>query len=265
MRIISIINLKGGTGKTTTAINMAMILAHIHGRKVLLVDNDIQANVTRFFCMHDYDAASIEDIYREDHVDVHSIIQPTTVVGVDVDVIPSNMNMDAAIIDLLKDEEQEQSQKLRAALDQVGNDYDFCIIDNPPGIGINVINALACTNDIVIPVKVDKYGMDGMEELYAIASEMKEFNPGLSSVRALITMFYKSPQTLAGEMVLRRSRYDFYTTNIRYSRKVDAGSFETNGKGLVTFSPRSAACIDYKRFVLEYLGSLDREGADCHA
>ena len=135
MRIISIINLKGGVGKTTTAINMAMILAHVHGRKVLLVDNDIQANITRFFGKHNYDAQSIEDIYREEHVDIHSIIQPTTVVGVEVDIVPSNMNMDAAVIDLLKDEKQEQTGKLRAALDQAATEYDFCIIDNPPGNG----------------------------------------------------------------------------------------------------------------------------------
>lgn len=265
MRIISIINLKGGVGKTTTAINMATILAHVHGRKVLLVDNDIQANITRFFGKHNYDAQSIEDIYREEYVDIHSIIQPTTVVGVDVDIVPSNMNMDAAVIDLLKDEKQEQTGKLRAALDQAASEYDFCIIDNPPGIGMNVINALACTHDIIIPVKVDKYGMDGMEELYTIASEMKEFNHDLSSVRGLITMYYKSPQILAGETVLRRSDYEFYKTNIRYSRKVDAGSFETNGKGLITFSPRSAACIDYKRFVIEYLDTFKGEGAASHA
>lgn len=265
MRIISIINLKGGVGKTTTAINMAMILAHVHGRKVLLVDNDIQANITRFFGKHNYDAQSIEDIYREEYVDIHSIIQPTTVVGVDVDIVPSNMNMDAAVIDLLKDEKQEQTGKLRAALNQAASEYDFCIIDNPPGIGMNVINALACTHDIIIPVKVDKYGMDGMEELYTIASEMKEFNHELSSARGLITMYYKSPQILAGETVLRRSSYEFYKTNIRYSRKVDAGSFETNGKGLITYSPRSAACIDYKRFVIEYLDTLKGEGAASHA
>lgn len=264
MRIVSIINLKGGSGKTTTAINMAMILAHRHGRKVLIVDNDIQANVTRFFHMHDYDRKSIEDIYREGHIDIHSVIRPTNVVGVDVDIIPANMNMDAAVIDLMKDKEQEQTGKLENALCQIKQEYDFCIIDNPPAIGINVINALACTDDIIIPVKVDKYGMDGMEELYAIADEMRQFNKNIT-IRGLITMWYKGPQILAGEMILRRSDYDFFKTNIRYSRMVDACSFETNGKGLITFSPRSAACIDYKRFVTEYMEMLRGEGAGCDA
>lgn len=264
MRIVSIINLKGGSGKTTTAINMAMILAYKHGMKVLIVDNDIQANVTRFFHMHDYDRRSIEDIYRGENIDIHSVIQPTKVVGADVDVIPSNMNMDAAVIDLMKDEEQEQTGRLGTALCQVKKEYDFCIIDNPPSIGMNVINALACTDDIIIPVKVDKYGMDGMEELYAIADEMRQFNEDIT-VRGLITMYYKSPQILAGETILRRSNYDFFRTNIRYSRMVDACSFETNGKGLITFSPRSAACIDYKRFVTEYMEMLQEKGAGCNA
>ena len=265
MRIISIINLKGGCSKTTTAINMAAVLAYVHGRKVLLVDNDIQANATRFFGRHSYDMRSMEDIYREDQADVRGIIQPAGEAGTGIDLIPANMNMDAAIIDLMKDEKQEQTGKLKAALGQVESEYDFCIIDNPPGIGMNVINALACTNDIIIPVKVDKYGMDGMEELYAIASEIKEFNPNLSSVRGLITMYYKDPQILAGERVLRQSSYEFYKTNIRYSRKVDAGTFETGGKGLLASSPRSAARLDYKRFVTEYLGTLEGKGAVCHA
>lgn len=265
MRIISIINLKGGVGKTTTAINMAAILTYVHGRKVLLVDNDIQANATRFFERHSYDVDSMEDIYREIRVDVQNIIQPAGEPGTKLDIIPANMNMDAAIIDLMKDKDQEQTGKLRSALKQVENDYDFCIVDNPPGVGMNVINALACTNDIIIPVKVDKYGMDGMEELYAIAEEMRGFNHGLSSVRGLITMYYKDPQILAGEKVLRQSCYEFYKTNIRYSRKVDAGSFETGGKGLLASSPRSAACIDYKRFVIEYLNTLEGKGASCHA
>ena len=140
MRIISIINLKGGTGKTTTAINMAAILSHVHDKKVLLVDNDIQANATRFFERHSYDVDSMEDIYRETKVDVRNIIQPVGEMNTKIDIIPANMNMDAAIIDLMEDKDQEQTGKLRNALKQVENDYDFCIIDNPPGVGMNVID-----------------------------------------------------------------------------------------------------------------------------
>lgn len=265
MRIISIINLKGGVGKTTTAVNMAMILAHIHKKRVLLVDNDIQANATMYFEMLDYDRDSVGSIYRNSVVDVKSVIRSTYMAGCTnrdyvLDLIPSNMNMDSAVTDLVKDEGQDQIHRLRNALDQVSDDYDFCIIDNPPGIGMNVINALVCTHDVIIPIKVDKAAMDGMEELISFVGEVAEFNDRLSTVNGLVTVFYKSTEMMAGEIVLRRSPYSLFDTKIRYSRKVDSGSFEVNGKGLLSYSSRSAACIDYKRFVQEYLSLLSEGG-----
>lgn len=266
MRILSLINLKGGCAKTTTAINMAMILDRLYGQRVLIVDNDIQANVTKFFELHDYDLPSMEDIYREESVSTRKIMRHSGVVGSKVDILPSNLNMDAALRDLLLDENHEQTTKLKNALIQVRSDYDFCIIDNPPGIGMNVLNALTCTNDIIIPVKIDKNAMDGMQDLVEIADEMAEFNPDLESMACLVTMYCRD--MYAGDVVLRKSPYQIFETRIRYSRKVDQASFETKGSGLITYSPRSAACIDYKRFVREYLESLPdelRKGVICHA
>lgn len=264
MRIVSIINLKGGVGKTTTAINMAMILAHLYKKRVLLIDNDIQANMTLYFKMLDYNRDSIDSIYRLESVNMDDIIRCTYAYGSTcrdyvLDIVPSNMNMDVSITELLKSESQDQIHRLRNALNQVSAQYDFCIIDNPPSIGMNVLNALACTNDIIIPIKLDKSAMDGMEELYVLAGEMAEFNENISSIKSLVTMFYKSTEMIAGEMVLHQSQYDVFNTHIRYSRRVDSGSFEQNGKGLLSYSPRSAACIDYKRFVKEYLSSVPEE------
>lgn len=258
MRTISVINLKGGVGKTTTVLEMAMELAHRHGKRVLIVDNDVQANVTRYFDLLNYDRPAIEDIYRNVSADMGEIIQATYANGAlcreyVLDVVPSNMNLDAAITDLMKDEGQDQIHKLQDALTQVSDLYDYCIIDNPPGIGMNVINALACTQDVIIPIKIDKAAMDGMEELNDLITEVAAFNDKIQLIKCLVTLFYKSPETIAAEMILRKSDYDIFQTNIRYSRKVDAGSFEKNGKWLMSYSPRSSACIDYRRFVDEYI------------
>lgn len=265
MRIISLINLKGGVGKTTTAVNMAIILAKLYKQRVLIVDNDIQANVTKYFELHDYELPSIEDVYRKESVSMKEIIRDTGLVGLRLDIVPSNLNMDDAVTGLLLDDEHEQNTRLKNALKQVEDDYDFCIIDNPPGIGMNVLNALSCTNDVIIPVKIDKNAMDGMQDLVEISSEMSFYNPDMESMTCLVTMFYKD--MFAGDIVLRKSPYDVFDTRIRYSRKVDLASFET-GSGLLTYSPRSAACIDYKRFVKEYLESLPedmRKGVISHA
>ncbi len=258
MRIISMVNLKGGVGKTTTAINMGAVLAHDYGKRVLLVDNDIQANITRKFNLFSYENPSMEQIYRHDDIDAGGVICRCGTGGCVLDVIPSNPNMDVAITELMKDEKRQQYNVLQNALRQIWDDYDFCIIDNPPGIGMNVINALACTHDIIIPIKMDKYAMDGMQDLVEFCTDIAEFNDDLHSVRGLVTMFYNITEIVAGEMVLKRSDYDIYDTHIRYSKKADVFSF-SECESLLKFSPRSSACIDYRRFVKEYLGKLPED------
>ena len=98
MRVISVLNLKGGVGKTTTAINMAAILSKDHGKRVLLVDNDIQANVSKAFDAFSYDAPSMENVYRGDAF-AQELIHP---VSERLDIIPANMNMDEALVELSK-------------------------------------------------------------------------------------------------------------------------------------------------------------------
>ncbi|MFA9375768.1 MAG: ParA family protein [Lachnotalea sp.] len=250
MRTAAIVNLKGGVGKSTTAINMASNLVTIHNKKVLLVDDDIQANVSKFFGVHDYDYKSMEDILRESEIITEDIIRTTNRKG--LDVIPANMNLDAAAVDLMLDKTQEQTAKLRNALLQVEHLYDYCIIDCPPGVGINVLNALAAANDIIIPIKVDKNALDGMEELVEVIEEMKTYNSGLELVKCLVTMFTKDIVTIKGEEALIASGYSTFSTHIRYSNKVNAWTFE-EGKSLIETTPRSAATRDYKNLVLEYL------------
>lgn len=263
MRIISLINLKGGVGKTTTAINMAVILAKIYRQRVLLIDNDVQANVSKYFDLHDYDAPSMAEIYQI-NATFHDIIWDAAIPGLPLDIAPTNMNMDAALTELIKDPERDQITILKSHLEHMKDSYDFCIIDNPPGVGINILNALVASNDVIIPIKIDKNSLDGMQELVEIAEEMKQFNPDMESIKCLVTMYCKD--MYAGDVVLRRSDYDVFRTRIRYSRKVDAWTFE-KGSGLLTYSPRSAACIDFKIFVKEYLESLPeavRKGVFSH-
>ncbi len=253
MRIISLINLKGGVAKTTTTINMAVILSKIYGKRVLIVDNDVQANVTKHFELHNYDCPSVEDIYRQENTDINRIIKPCYPENAKLDLIPANMNLDDALTNLLKDSYREQITPLKNALKKVENEYDFCLIDNPPGVGINILNALVCSHDIIVPIKLDKNSLDGMQDLYEIVEDLISYNPNLDTMKCLITMYKKN--MYAADTVLRNSQYDVFNTRIRYSEKVDMSTFSQGG-GLLTFSPRSAACVDYKIFVKEYIESL---------
>jgi len=170
-----------------------------------------------------------------------------------LDIIPSNMNLVAAADDLITDKDGDQMGRIRHVLNQVEEDYDYCIIDCHPGVGIEVLNALAAAEDIIIPIKADKNALDGMEELDDIIQEIRPYNEKLESVRCLVTMYTKDIDVIKGEEVLRNSKYDVFTTHIRHSKKVTAWTYE-NGQSLLETTPRSAATRDYKNLVLEYMG-----------
>ena len=161
MRTVAVVNLKGGVGKSTTAINMALIMSQAHGKNVLLIDNDFQAAVTKFFGKHSYDKPSMEDVLRNPMLSAEEVIIPSGRWG--LDIIPANMNMIAAADDLITDKDSDQIGRIRNILNQVEEEYDYCIIDCHPSVGIEVLNALAAAEDIIIPIKADKNALDGIQ------------------------------------------------------------------------------------------------------
>ncbi|NFO41983.1 ParA family protein, partial [Clostridium botulinum] len=140
MRVISIINLKGGVAKTISSINIAHILATVHNKKVLLIDNDKQGNTTKFFNMHDAEEPSIANVMTDKNIYIEDVIAPTQYEN--LDLIPANMHLLKANLDVIMDVGRPQQYRLRKALKQIDEEYDYCIIDNPPDINISVINAL---------------------------------------------------------------------------------------------------------------------------
>ena len=246
MRTAAIVNLKGGVGKSTTALNLALIMATVYKYRVLLVDNDIQANVSKFFGVHSYDYKSMENVLRDTDTMAEDVIRSSGRVG--LDIIPANMNMDAAAVDLMLD-----------VLDQVEEQYDYCLIDCPPGVGINVLNALAAADDVIIPIKADKNALDGMEELTEVIEEIRPYNHGLSLVKCLVTMFTNDISVVKGEEALRKSEYSTFNTHIRYSKKVVDWTYEKR-KSLIETTPRSAATRDYKSLAAEYIRLTRKEG-----
>ena len=116
--------------------------------------------------------------------------------------------------------------RLKEVLDQVEDRYDYCFIDCPPGVGINVLNVLAAANDVIIPIKADKNALDGMEELTEVIEEVRPYNLGLSLVKCLVTMFTNDIEVVKGEEALQKSTYSTFYTHIRHSKKVNAWTFE---------------------------------------
>lgn len=254
MRTINICNLKGGVAKTTTSINLACNLADM-GRRVLLVDNDKQANSSQFFNRHSYESASIAEVLTG-KVPIQEAIQQTDYPQ--LDILPANMNLLAADKEILMDEEVPQHEHLKRALTIVDGQYDFAIIDNAPDVSMSVINALTAGDDYIIPVKIDRFTFDGVDIMVDTANQVRDnYNPKLNFCGCIITSFRFNDVNRIGAAYLASSQYKLFQTKIHWTPKVDEASFE--GKPLREYSPRSWAAKNYREMAAEYLEMVEGE------
>jgi len=250
MKTISIINLKGGVAKTITSINMAHILSSLYKKKVLLIDNDKQGNTSKFFRVHSYDQPSIADVLVERNYDINNVIKKTEYEN--LDIISANMNLLSANLKVIMDMSRQQQIILRKALEQVQDKYDYCIIDNAPDINISVINALVVSNEVIVPIKVDKFSFDGLDQLIDQFEDVKELNPSMNFRGCLITSFIKNDVNIQGEEYLNSQlKYPMFTTHIRRTEKIDESTFAR--QPITEYSHRCGAAKDYLTFMKEYL------------
>ena len=250
MTTVSIINLKGGVGKTISAINIAFVLSSMHGKHVLLIDNDKQGNTSKFFGLHSDDDLSMAEVLTVKGIDAADVIKHTQYSG--LDVLPANMSLLRANKEALIDTTRPQQTRLKRALKSVAEYYDFCIIDNAPDINISVINALMITDDVLVPVKIDKFAFDGLDILAEQVDEVKEANEQLNFAGCFITMCQRNNVNRQGLELLRQAaKYPVFETVIRSTTKVAETTF--SGKPLQEYSKNSTAARDYVALVAEYL------------
>lgn len=176
MKIISLINNKGGVGKTTSAVNIATYLA-LKGNKVLLIDLDSQANATAYIGIN-YSSEGAHKIFTDED----PVIQETQYKN--LYIIPATKNL----IDIEENIKENAETKLRDYLNN-NNEFDFVILDCPPAISLVTINALVASNYTLIPTKVSKFDLDGFENLFNIIDLVKkDFNNSLDILGIFITM-----------------------------------------------------------------------------
>lgn len=244
MKTIAIINLKGGVGKTTTAINMANLLKKKHGKRVLLIDNDPQGNASQFFGHYYGCMCGSGNILQN----VEPYIYQT---AAGVDIIDANMTLLEAD-NKLRASAERQDNKMAKYLESQKDKYDYCIIDNPPAILMCTINALCAADEVIVPVMLDNWALDGVETITAQIEELQALNSGLKISGILLTNYKKTDENEAAEKWLRENcKYRVFETKIKRSDKATAATYYK--EPLEKYSPRSAAAVTYRKFVNEYL------------
>lgn len=259
MRTIAIMNNKGGVGKTVTAINLADILASEYKKRVVLVDCDGQANLTRFY---------LPEFDGETNSTVADVLM-----GASETVWSDNLIPLRAGLDLLPADSMLYELDRRAIQDGCGsperlvwfsraaqedNETDFLIFDCPPGFTLASVGALMAADEVVIPMMMDGFGFSGMVDLTAQVASLRRAQHKLRIAGILVTQWHNSPVVTQGEKLLRQMNVPVFDTVIRRTDKVPESTYDRTP--VTQYSRHSAAARDYRSWVTEYLGEVLTDG-----
>ena len=249
MRIIAIANQKGGCGKTTTAVNLAVALAE-KGKNTLIVDLDPQGHSTIGF---GYDPDSLT-------ITIYNALmkaQPTMseiIVGTKIerlDLAPSNVLLSGAEIELASVVGREfvLTEKLKTVQDK----YDMCVIDCPPSLGLLTLNSLVASTDVIVPVQVEYYAMEGLKQLFETANVIGEHLHDCNvKILGLLLTFVEKRRLLSSQTQKQMREYFgdlvFDTVIHRCVRLAEAPSA---GQPVFTYAPESRSATEYRALAEE--------------
>lgn len=256
MRTIAVLNMKGGVGKTTTVINLAHILTHDYICRVVVVDCDPQCNLTKFYGAYD-EGTTVADVLRgtcapcwaDNVVEVTpwlSILPASTQLWeLDLAAIQSGESNIYALRDFV------------AAMDDAQG-VDVVLFDCPPGFTAASTAALMAAQEVIIPVLMDGFSLEGMAEMLAQVASMRSSNPGLKVGGVLINQWHRSVPVIQAEKVLRAMPVPVYKQTIRRSDKVLESTMVK--EPVADYSVTSAAARDYRMLVQEIFGEVPHHG-----
>ena len=259
-KVISLVNQKGGVGKTTTSINLSASLASL-GKKVLLIDLDPQGNTTTGVGINKGDIEkSIYDILI-DTCNINEAMIKTKYKN--LYVIPATINLAGVDIELLEKSKTEtnfsKGEQLKKHINQIKDEFDFIIIDCPPSLGILTTNALTASNSVIIPVQCEFFALEGITQLLrTVMLAQKNLNPSLNIEGVLLTML--DSRTNLGFEVVEDIRKFFkekvYNTIIpRLVRLTEAPS---HGEPIIVYDPKSRGAEAYMNLAKEV---IERNGS----
>lgn len=254
-KVIAMCNQKGGVGKTTSTINLGAALAE-YGRRVLLVDLDPQGALSAGLGVPHYELEhTVHNLLVEPRVAIGDVLTATKVK--DLDLVPSNIDLSAAEIQLVNEVGREQS--LARALRPVLDGYDYVLIDCQPSLGLLTVNGLACAQGVIIPTECEYFSLRGLALLTDTVEKVRDrLNPQLAISGILITRY--DPRTVNSREVMARvvERFGDLVFDTVITRTVRFPETTVAGEPITSWAPKSAGAEAYRALAREV---IDRFGA----
>lgn len=245
---ITLANQKGGTGKTTTTLNLGVYLA-AYGKKVLIVDVDPQANASSTFVsvnslpVHVYHTL-VGGILPED------VIKPTGLFS--LDILPSHPDLAGAGVELVS--HQNREFKLHDIIERVKDDYDFVLIDCPPSLGLLTLNAIVAADHVLIPVQSEYYALEGLGQLLGSVDLVnRNLGKEVKILGAVCTMYDKRNRLSRAVLKDVRRNFPGYVFDAIVPRNIALAEAPGYGKTIYQFDPASSGATAYRQLAKEVI------------
>jgi chromosome partitioning protein len=255
-KVISIVNQKGGVGKTTTALNLGLALAEL-GQHILLIDLDPQAHLSLGLGTHlDDGEKSIYHFLFDNSVDINAVIKRN--IRPMVDLLPSDINLSASDLQLINEMNRERVLKRR--IEKLKAPYDFVIIDNAPSLSLLTINSLTAGDYVLVPVQSAFWALKGMSQLFETIEKIKkaDLNPTIEVLGILLTMF--DQRTSISKQVLERLTETFgakvFETTIKKTVQFDYAAVAQTP--LLDHAPNSDVAVAYRSVAKEVMSRVQK-------
>ena len=248
-KIISIINQKGGVGKSTTAINLSAALGE-QGRQVLLVDLDPQGNTTSGLGIEKSELSNCVYNVLLDDLPIEEVIIPDVCEG--LDLVPATINLAGAEVELVSEIAREN--RLKDAVGKMRGKYDYIFIDCPPSLGLLTVNSLVAADKLIIPIQTEFYALEGVTKLLESMKRVKSrLNPTLDIFGILLTM-YDGRTTLSRQVASEVSDYfDKLVFETIIPRTVKLSEAPSYGIPITQYDPQGKGAKAYTELAKEVI------------